>query len=37
MCMYHTSVPLGSPFYDDIGESDPHASTLEQIDPSGQE
>lgn len=37
MCAYHVPDPLGSPFYDDTGEPDPQASTLEQIDPLGQE
>lgn len=32
MCVYHTSVPLQGPFYDDIGGLGPHASTLAQID-----
>ena len=32
MFVYHTSVPLGRPLYDDIGGLGPHASTLAQID-----
>ena len=33
MCVYYTSVPLGSAFYDDIGGLGPYASTLAQGDP----